>query len=805
MVSFRPLGAPEAGFYQSILEIENCGIKILVDVGWDAFLQADLTAVEAQVPSLNLILLTHADISHLGAYCYLCKSAAGFAEIPTYATLPVATMGRVATFDSYRSRGLTGPFPNVLLSTQDIEQFFNKIQTVNYSQPLVFHGQLDSIQITAFNSGHTLGGTIWKISDSIDTILYAVDWNHARDGHLNGAFLELNGLVSEQLTKPGLMITSSSVSSGTSLKTSRMEFLQCIETTVANGGSVLIPSSIGSRVLELCLFLDYHFAQKDVSVPLFLLSHSGHRILSYAGSMLEWMQSSIVDDWHVKNDSPFATNKIKCLTSMEQLLKYGGPKVIIASGSSLESGFSKLVFAKMASEKNFTLILTEFSPPRSLGGIVHSLWKNQTRSSKGLSSVTCEIPNVLILEETELTGQELLEYNAKLEEKRRNEVLRDAWEKRNLDILAEKVEASDDDDDDEDVEEKILGGQVDLNVFLSDDPIHDYNLRSSSGKIHMFPWVPNRRPADDYGKVLSKGEFEKSTEVPGGQSLVTAEKVTAKEKSDEELALGLTRGWATEVPTKEKPLRMMSNYVNLKILCQVNYVDFNGLVDIRSLSMVLGQIKPKKLIVLPGDKDVLKVVQKLNISYLEGNRFLDIPRTNFSLNVKISPELEASLLWQRVHDRYTIAHVSGKLKFTAPVPQEGAGMLGEDQKMETELIDENQSSVKYLKSDYENKEEAEREAVTIKTRYHKTAELWPSDVAESCREPIFIGDIRLSELKRKLAQAGYQAEFCGEGMLVCNRKVAVRKITEGELIIEGGISSEFDVVRRTIVSLLAVI
>jgi cleavage and polyadenylation specificity factor subunit 2 len=45
------------------------------------------------------------------------------------------------------------------------------------------------------------------------------------------------------------------------------------------------------------------------------------------------------------------------------------------------------------------------------------------------------------------------------------------------------------------------------------------------------------------------------------------------------------------------------------------------------------------------------------------------------------------------------------------------------------------------------------------------------------RSATMIGDAKLTELKRALQQQGMQAEFRGEGVLVCNDRVAIRKVS----------------------------
>lgn len=72
-------------------------------------------------------------------------------------------------------------------------------------------GKCQGLTITAFNAGHSLGGTIWKIrSPSAGTILYAVDLNHLRERHLDGTILLRGpsaGSAFETLARPDLLIT----------------------------------------------------------------------------------------------------------------------------------------------------------------------------------------------------------------------------------------------------------------------------------------------------------------------------------------------------------------------------------------------------------------------------------------------------------------------------------------------------------------------------------------------------------------------------------------------------------------------
>ena len=75
---------------------------------------------------------------------------------------------------------------------------------------------------------------------------------------------------------------------------------------------------------------------------------------------------------------------------------------------------------------------------------------------------------------------------------------------------------------------------------------------------------------------------------------------------------------------------------------------------------------------------------------------------------------------------------------------------------------------------------------------------------------LFVGDLRLANLKSRLSalQPPIAAEFAGEGILICGpgvhqgekakggSVVAVRKLAEGEIVLEGGIGRTYEVVRK---------
>src|ERR1700722_262888 len=72
---------------------------------------------------------------------------------------------------------------------------------------LIDIGKFKSITITAYAAGHTIGGTIWKIKKDAEEIVYAVDYTHKKERHLDGTVLHKDGVVLDALSRPTLMIT----------------------------------------------------------------------------------------------------------------------------------------------------------------------------------------------------------------------------------------------------------------------------------------------------------------------------------------------------------------------------------------------------------------------------------------------------------------------------------------------------------------------------------------------------------------------------------------------------------------------
>lgn len=123
------------------------------------------------------MLISHGDFAHLGALPY-ATSKLGL-SCPIYATIPIQNMGLITCYEAFHARKHKQEFD--LFSLDEVDQTFDKIVQLRYSQPFLLSGKCAGIILTAYPSGRSIGGTCWKISKDNDDVLYAVDYNHKKE------------------------------------------------------------------------------------------------------------------------------------------------------------------------------------------------------------------------------------------------------------------------------------------------------------------------------------------------------------------------------------------------------------------------------------------------------------------------------------------------------------------------------------------------------------------------------------------------------------------------------------------------
>ncbi|KAI7888717.1 beta-lactamase-like protein [Mucor mucedo] len=766
-IKFTPIsGAKNEDPLCYLLEIDEA--KILLDCGWsDKFDEHDLAHLKKIAKQVDVVLLSHSDLPHLGAYPY-ARSHLGM-TCPVYSTIPIVNMGRICLYDLYQAK--TDELDFKTFSLEDVDNAFDKITSLRYSQPTALTGKCQGITITAYAAAHTIGGTIWKIKQDTDEIVYAVDFNHRKELHLDGTVLHSGGVVLDALTRPSLLITDAYNSKVVhpARKDRYAAMFDTMMTTLNNGGSVLLPTDSTARVLELSNLLEQHWSQNQISYPLIMLTYTSFRMAYFAKVMLEWMGEDLNKNFS-QRELPYEFKYMRLCHKLADLDNYPGPKVVIASNDSLETGFSRELFVKwMAMEDKNTLILTDRSGPDTLARRLYNDWDAQTGDPQvPVNSTKVPVKSAIEYETTmdlkvykrvPLEGAELQEYEAAQRAKQERDAAQAAMIARSKTIIEEdESDSSDIDDVDENMED-LLTKQFDLYVR---DAGKSGGFFKQAQSYRMFPYLEKRKKIDDYGEAIQVEHYMKASDF---------ERIEQEKKS---LGEGANFGKEDEMQVDidehfflgrdDTPTKYTSSDETLHIKCQLRYVDLEGLSDGRSIKTILPQIAPRKLIIVHGSKestdDLSSAVHSIDhftneIFTPSVGEVLNVSAATNIYRVKLTDSMASSLQFSKLDD-YDLARIVGRIHFPD---------------------DSTTPSLDVAMPDATVKEEP----------------------------TIFVGDVRLSEFKKVLQSAGIQAEFKGEGILVCNDEVAVRKTGTGQLLVEGILSEDYYKIRSLLYAQHAIV
>ncbi|CAO3643873.1 unnamed protein product [Mucor hiemalis] len=696
---------------------------------------------------------------------------------PVFSTIPVVNMGKICLYDMYQSK--TNEMEFKTFSLEDVDNAFDKITPLRFSQPFALTGKCQGITITAYAAAHTIGGTIWKIKQDTDEIVYAVDFNHGKEQHLDGTVLHSGGVVLDALTRPSLLITDA-YNSKVIIPARKSRYAAMFDTMTASlkdGGSVLLPTDTSARVLELSYLLDKHWTQNQLNYPLIMLTNTSYRTAQFAKIMLEWMGDDITRNFSQSRENPYEFKYLRLCHRIEDLDNYPGPKVVIASNNSLETGFARELFLRWMTlnmdQKN-TLILTDRSEHGSLARKLYNDWETQTNTIEMdaivQNSNRSKIPikpaieyettlDLKVYKRVPLEGAELQEFEAARRAKAERDAAQEALIARSkLIVEDDESDSSDIDDNDENMED-LLTKQFDLYVR---DVGKSGGFFKQAQSYRMFPYLEKRKKIDDYGEAIQAEHYMKASDL---------ERMEEEKKN---LGEGANFGKEDEMQIDveepllpgrdESPTKYTSSEEKLHIRCQLRYVDLEGLSDGRSIKTILPQIAPRKLIIVHGSEDSTEDLSTACHGMDHFTKEIFTPSVGEVLNVsaatnlyrvKLTDSMVSSLKFKKLDD-YELARVVGHIHFPddSTTPSLDVGTA--------------ESLIKWEPS-------------------------------------VIVGDVRLTEFRKILQAEGIQAEFKGEGILVCNDQVAVRKTGTGQLLVEGVLSTDYYKIRSLLYSQHAIL
>jgi cleavage and polyadenylation specificity factor subunit 2 len=774
----------------------------------------------------------------------------------------------------------------------------------------------------------------------LESIVYAVDWSQARENVFAGAaWMDGAGAggggaeVIEALRKPTALVCSSRGADKTTQSLGRAKrdehLVALIKSCVTRGGTVLIPVDSSARVLEMSYMLE-HAWRTDASAEnggdlksakLYLAGRNMSSTMRYARSMLEWMDNSIVQEFEAfaegqrrlnggsdkKEGGPFDFKYLRLLERKAQIAKLLSRdsenvqtegRVILASDTSMEWGFSKDLLKGLVKDSRNLVILTDRPGARREGksqSITRTLWTwweerkegvavEQTESGDKLDLVYAGGQSIEIQEahRKALEGDELALYQQWLAQQRQLHATQQAGGAGGVeasgDIVDDALSDSSSESESEDGEQQgkalnistTLGQAGRKNIVLKDEDlgvnvlikkkgVYDYDTRGKKGRDKMFPISIRRKRVDDYGEVIRPEDFlraeEKQEEGMDSADMASNEDLGKKRKwgdmaktvngsnkrpqtnralsaADEGDGAAADDGYVpdeldgvedTEHVEPTGPSKLLYTTESLKANLRIAYVDFSGLHDKRSLNMLIPLIQPRKLILVGGNTEETMALAKDCRIALSGNgeREVDVftPSIGESVDasvdtnawtVKIADALYKGLKWQNLNG-LAIATINGLL--FAPVTSVDTSDI------KAENDDDGEPNKRQKTGDEAQKQlVATSTAVALSnplvTSSIPTLDIVPDSRASTIRSmapPIHVGELRLADLRKAMLSANYSADFIGEGTLLIDGGVAVKKTAAGKIEVEstalpiGGRNSSFYKVRQFIYDNLAVV
>ncbi|EGG03329.1 uncharacterized protein MELLADRAFT_90299 [Melampsora larici-populina 98AG31] len=637
-----------------------------------------------------------------------------------------------------------------------------------------------------------------------------------------------------------------------------------IASTLRSSHSVFIPTDASARLIELIIMLDTLWTTSRLEpFPLCLVSQTGKDMITFLRSLTEWMSPLTPTESQLKSrardEGPggiaLRLRNLKFFNSIEALESQTAaiqPKCILAVPLTMAYGFSRRMFTRHVGKPGNLVVLTSMGEKESLTRWLADQVNEKSEAKYGSgtipepidlnTSVSVELKRKVVLE-----GEELEQY---LEDKQRAKERRTKHEamlvrsRRMIDEEddSDRMSSSDDQESNSETETqekpasrkkpftKLTQAKVATwDEFVDETETIAFDIYvKGSHRIKMFPFVDRRRKVDAYGEMLNVDEWLRRGDSVQ-ESTIKNENVGKKRKWEE--------GEEGEDGVEEPPHKFVSETEEVKVVCKVLLIDLEGKADGRALQTIIPHINPKTVVLINGTSETHQEFIS-NVSAIPSfttqifspkiGECSVIGHDTKSFSVRLSDDLMSSIKLSKV-EGFEVGYLTGILQVLdeSSIPTLERLPIGLNNS--TQLTRYNQRTSK--PKDTENEESK----LDISHRL---------DALPITSSTIFIGEIKLIGLKSYLNSIGIQAEFTGEGVLICGPvsnkpsnnnsttnpiqkggekikyeilnqeegieegskelmelKVLVKKNSKGELSIEGPIGFNFFYIRDAIYSL----
>ncbi|XP_057446178.1 cleavage and polyadenylation specificity factor subunit 2 [Lotus japonicus] len=613
------------------------GFNFLIDCGWNDHFDPSLLQPLSRVAStIDAVLLSHPDTLHLGALPYAMKQLG--LSAPVFSTEPVYRLGLLTMYDQFLSRKQVSEFD--LFTLDDIDSAFQSVTRLTYSQNHHLSGKGEGIVIAPHVAGHLLGGTIWKITKDGEDVIYAVDFNHRKERHLNGTVLG-------SFVRPAVLITDAynALNNQPYRRQKDKEFGDILKKTLRSGGNVLLPIDTAGRVLELILMLESYWAEENLVYPIYFLSYVSSSTIDYVKSFLEWMSDTIAKSFEQTRENIFLLKYITLLVNKTELDNVpDGPKVVLASMASLEAGFSHDIFVEWGSDVKNLVLFTEKGQFATLARMLQA-------------DPPPKAVKVTVSKRVPLVGDELIAY-----EEEQNRIKKEEALKASL-IKAEELKASHGADSNTsdpmviDTGNNLVAPEVAgprgggyRDIFV------DGFVPPSTSVAPMFPCYENTSEWDDFGEVINPDDYVIKDEDMDQTAMHVGGDINGK----------LDEGAASLI-LDTKPSKVISDERTVQVRCSLVYMDFEGRSDGRSIKNILSHVAPLKLVLVHGSAEATEHLKQHCLKNVcphvyapQIEETIDVTSDLCAYKVQLSEKLMSNVLFKKLGD-YEVAWVDAEV------------------------------------------------------------------------------------------------------------------------------------------------
>ena len=321
IMSYTPLSDQ---YYAGVLDFG--GVRILLDCGCDIEFQNLGDKIAAVAPTVDLVLLSHAELRHVGALP-AAKARYGLAA-PVFATTPTIKNGALTLYEAWGGfRAAKGrAAAKELFTLDDVDAAFDKIRALKFDQPLSLRRRGAASWSPRTGEPQRRRRVLAHLA-GCDEVVYAVDVHHARERHVDGTALAAAAPTGGPRAHLRRGPAPWACRAGAAAPRGRGRGRRRCASALRHGGHALFPAEGASRALELLLVLDEAWRRRNLggAYDLVFVHATARSVLDFARSQLEWMAPEAQDSFDGTTGArrggghPLALREVRCTSSVRRL------------------------------------------------------------------------------------------------------------------------------------------------------------------------------------------------------------------------------------------------------------------------------------------------------------------------------------------------------------------------------------------------------------------------------------------------------------------------------------------------------